>query len=590
MRKLVYTLVSFGALAMAGCTLPQMIKMVKDKKVDVSPNPLEVHKDTVKFAMSGSIPAKVLKKGTVLTVNTFYKYGESELALPPIPFKAEDYPANSTSETPVTKDFSFPYQPALKQGTLEIGFVASKGPKSKSTPRVAVATGLITTSKLVQNSYYAAFADHGYNNQEELIPVVVPNFLFERGKSVLRKSELKADQGKKLDAFIASKNITRTVTITGTHSPEGLERINSKLSEERAAAIEKFYREEMKKYDYQGVAADIKFILKPIVDDWSEFKTALASYTGVSAEEKTEYLNVINNGGTFEEQEKALKKLKSYNKVFKDVYPGLRAAKTEILIVKAKKTDAEISVLAKQITKGEAAADALSFEELMYSATLTPSLEEKAAIYEAATKKGSNWNAHNNLAATYIQQAIENPSAASGLVDKAAVQLDLAAKIKETPEVNANLATVTLWKGNPYKAYSYANKALNGASSDVSRGVNGVKGATEIYQAKYADAVRSTSSSTDSYVNLFNKGLAQLLSKDYSNAASSFAASTGKNPNYAIAFYGAAVAAARNNSGDAVVSNLVSAVKLDPSLKEKALTDLEFAKFNATDAFRNALK
>jgi outer membrane protein OmpA-like peptidoglycan-associated protein len=590
MRKLVYTLVSFGALALAGCTLPQMIKMVKDKKVEVSPNPLEVHKDTVNFAMSGNIPAKVLKKGTVLTVNTFYKYGESELALPAIPFKAEDYPANATSETPVSKNFSFPYQAAYKQGTLEIGFVASKGPKSKTTPRVAVATGIITTSKLVQNSYYAAFADHGYNNQEELVPVVIPDFIFERGKSVLRKSEIKAEKGKQLDAFIASKNITRTVTITGTHSPEGLERINSKLSEERAAAIEKFYRDQMKKYDYQGVAAEIKFILKPIVDDWSEFKTALASYTGVSAEEKNEFLNVINNGGTFEEQEKALKKLKTYNKVFKDVYPGLRAAKTEILTVKVKKTDAEISVLAKQITKGEVGADALSFEELMYSATLTPSLEEKAAIYEAATKKGSNWNAHNNLAATYIQQAIQNPSASSSLVDKAAAQLELAAKIKETPEVHANLATVTLWKGNPYKSYSHAAKALNGASNDVTRGVNGVKGACEIYMAKYADAVRSTSSSSDSDVNLFNKGLSQLLSKDYSNAASSFAESTRKNPNYAIAFYGSAVASARNNSGDAVVSNLVSAVKLDPSLKEKALTDLEFSKFNATDAFRNALK
>ncbi len=590
MRKLVYTLVSFGAFALAGCTLPQMIKMVKDKKVEVNPNPLEVHKDTVNFAMSGSIPPKVLKKGTVLTVNTFYKYEQSELALPPVPFKAEDYPGNATAETPVSKDFSFPYKPAYKQGMLQIEFVATKGTKSKNTPRVDIAPGVITTSKLVQNSYYAAFADHGYNNQEELIPVVVPNFLFERGRSVLRKSELKAEQGKQLDAFIASKNITRTVTITGTHSPEGLERINSKLSEERAAAIEKFYREEMKKYDYQGVAAEIKFILKPIVDDWSEFKTALASYTGITDEQKSEYLNVINNGGSFEEQEKALKKLKTYNKVFKDVYPGLRAAKTEILTVKNKKTDAEISVLAKQITKGEVGADALSFEELMYSATLTPSLEEKAAIYEAATKKGNNWNAHNNLAATYIQQAIDNPSAASSLVDKAAAQLDIASKLQNTPEVLANLATVTLWKGNPYKAYSYSAKALNGANNDVTRGVNGVKGACEIYMAKYADAVRSTSSSSDSPVNLFNKGLAQLLSKDYSNAASSFSQSSGKNPNYAIAFYGAAVAAARSNSGDAVVSNLTSAVKLDPSLKDKALTDLEFSKFNATDAFRNALK
>jgi len=589
MRKLIYSLLIIGTLTFTGCTLPQMIKMAKEQKLEIKPNPLEVHKDTVNFDMSGNLPIKLLKKGTVYTLNTFYKYGDNELALPALPLKAEDYPNSAKEETKVTKAFMFPYKDAYKTGTVEIQGVASKGTKSKTTPRMPYATGIITTSKLVQNSYYAAFAAHGYNNQEELIPVIIPDFIFERGKSVLRTSETKAEKGKQLDAFIASKNVTRTVTITGTHSPEGLERINSKLSEERAAAIEKFYRAQMKKYDYQGAAADVKFILKPIVDDWSEFKTALAAYNGISADEKTALLNVVNNGATFEEQEKQLKKLAGYNKVFKDVYPSLRAAKTEILTIKAKKTDDEMSVLAKQITTGQAGIDTLSFEELMYAATLTPSLEEKTAIYEAATKKGSNWNAHNNLGAAYLRAVIENP-AKTDLIDKAATQLEIAAKMNPSSEVHANLASVALMKGNPYKSYSHARAALNGANNDVTRGVNGVKGACEIYMANYGAAVTSTSSSSDNHVNLFNKGLAQLLNKDFSNASSSFAEATRKNSNYAIAYYGAAVAAAKSGSGDAVVSNLVNAVKIDPSLKEKALTDLEFAKFNTTDAFRNALK
>ncbi|MFM7431479.1 MAG: hypothetical protein ACKO1F_16495 [Flammeovirgaceae bacterium] len=589
MRKLIYSLLIIGTLTFTGCTLPQMIKMAKEQKLETKPNPLEVHKDTVNFDMSGNLPVKLLKKGTVYTLNTFYKYGDNELALPALPLKAEDYPNSAKEETKVTKAFMFPYKDAYKTGTVEIQGVASKGTKSKTTPRMPYATGIITTSKLVQNSYYAAFAGHGYNNQEELIPVIIPDFIFERGKSVLRTSETKAEKGKQLDAFIASKNVTRTVTITGTHSPEGLERINSKLSEERAAAIEKFYRAQMKKYDYQGAAADVKFILKPIVDDWSEFKTALAAYNGISADDKTALLNVVNNGATFEEQEKQLKKLAGYNKVFKDVYPSLRAAKTEILTIKVKKTDAEMSVLAKQITTGQAGIDALSFEELMYAATLTPSLEEKTSIYEAATKKGSNWNAHNNLGAAYLRAVIENP-AKTDLIDKAAAQLEIAAKMNPSSEVHANLASVALMKGNPYKSYSHARAALNGASNDVTRGVNGIKGACEIYMANYGAAVTSTSSSSDNHINLFNKGLAQLLNKDFSNALSSFAEATRKNSNYAIAYYGAAVAAAKSGSGDAVVSNLVNAVKIDPSLKEKALTDLEFAKFNTTDAFRNALK
>jgi outer membrane protein OmpA-like peptidoglycan-associated protein len=567
-----------------------MIKAAKEQKLEVAPNPLEVHKDTVNFDLAGNLPIKMLKKGTVYTINTFYKYGENELALDPAAYRSEDYPNSGTEEVKVSKAFSFPYQDAYKVGTVEVQGVASKGTKSKTTPRMPVATGIITTSKLVQNSYYAAFAEHGYNNQEELVPVVIPDFIFERGRSVLRPSETKAAKGKQLDAYIAAKNVTRTVTITGTHSPEGAERINSKLSEERAAAIEKYYRAQMKKYDYQGMADEVKFILKPVVDDWSEFKNSLATYEGITSDQKSEYLNIINGGGSFEDQEKQMKKLKTYNKVFKDVYPGLRAAKTEILTIKDKKTDAEISVLAKQITAGQVKSDTLSFEELMYSATLTPSNEEKAAIYEAATKKGSHWNAHNNLGAAYIALAMENPARASEYAEKASAQLDIAAKMQETSEVHANLATISLWKGNPYKAYSHATKALQGANNDVTRGVNGVKGACEIYMANYSAAVSSTSSALATDVNLFNKGLAQLLNKDFSNASSSFAEASSKNSNMAIAYYGAAVAAARSGNGDAVVSNLTSAVRIDSSLKEKALTDLEFTKFATTESFRSALK
>jgi len=589
MRKLLYAFIIMGTLTYTGCTLPKMVKMAKDQNLTVSPNPLEVHKDTVTYEMSATLPVKMLKKGTVYTVNSFYKYGDNELALDPVPFKAEDFP--STTETPTSKkSFTFPYKPEYKVGTLEVQGVASKGTKSKTTPRMPIATGMITTSKLVQNSYFAAFAGHGYNNQEEIIPVIIPDFIFEQGRSVLRTSEIKSAKGKQLDAFIAAKNVTRTVTITGTHSPEGTERKNSKLANERAAAIEKYYRAQMKKYDYKGMADSIKFIQKPIVDDWSGFKNALASYTGIPEDQKSAMLNVVNSGTDFEATEKQLQKLPGYKKVLKEVYPGLRTAKTEILTLKVKKTDAEMSVLSKQVTSGQVNADTLSFEELMYSATLTPSLDEKVAIYEAATKKGTNWAAHNNLGAAYLQQAIDNPSAASTLVDKAAAQLEIAAKIQETPEVNANLATIALWKGNPYKAYALSNKALNGASSDVARGVNGVKGASEIYMAKYPDAVRSESAAATSAVNSFNKGLAQLLNKDYTNASTSFSDAIKANSNYGIAYYGAAVAAARASNADGVVTNLTSAVKADPSLKEKALTDLEFTKYNTTDAFKNALK
>jgi hypothetical protein len=590
MRKALYSFLLIGALTLGSCTLPKMVKMAKDQQLTVTPNPLEAHKDTVAFEIAANLPAKMLKKGYTYTMNTYYKSGDKEIALEPISFKGDDFPNAATEQPKVTKTYSFPYSTAVRNGTLEIEGVASKGAKSKKTPnRLTIATGVIATSKLVKPVYFAAFSEHGYNNQEELSPIVIPDFIFEQGSSVLQRTEVKSPKGKQLDAFIASKNVTRTVTITGTHSPEGAERINGKLSPDRAAAIEKYYRDQMKKYDYQNLANEIKFILKPVIQDWTEFKNALATYNGITSEQKAEYLNIVNGGGTFEQAEKQLQKLSTYKKVFKDIYPILRTAKTEILSIKDKKSDAEISVLAKKLTQGQVKADTLTFEELMYAGTLTPSLEEKAAIYEAASKKGTNWNAHNNLGATYISQAIENPSNASGLADKAMAQLQIASKLKDTPEINANLASASLLKGNPYAAYNYAKKA-SGLSGDNGAGLNGVKASSEIYLAKYSDAVRSASASSETAVNLFNKGLAQVLNKDYQNALTSFKDASAKNSNLAVAYYGAAVASARLGNADGVVSNLSSAVKSDPSLKEMALSDLEFAKFSATEAFRNALK
>ena len=98
------------------------------------------------------------------------------------------------------------------------------------------------------------------------------------------------------------------------------------------------------------------------------------------------------------------------------------------------------------------------------------------------------------------------------------------------------------------------------------------------------------SNALDNAENLFNKGLAQLLSKDYQNAATSFNEAISKNSNLAIAHYGAAIAAARLGNADDVVKHLGNAAKADTNLKSAALSDLEFGKFATTQPFRDALK
>jgi len=571
---------------MSGCALNKMIKAAKDQQLTVTPNPLEVHADTVAFEMSAVLPTKMLQKGKIYTINTFYKYGDTELALDGIEFKADDFASSSTEQPRMSHNYSFAYMDAYKKGDLEIQGVAldPKNGKTKSTARLKVGEGVITTSKLVQKNYYAAYAGHGYNNAEELVPNKV-SFFFDQGRSNLKRSEVNSDRGKYLQAFIAEKNVTRTVTITGTHSPEGAERINSRLAPDRAKVIQDYYRAQMKKYDYKKLADSINFIPKPIIRDWADFKTALAAYDGITSEEKTAYLDIVNGSGTFEDKEDMLHKLASYKKVFRDVYPPLRSAKTEILTVKDKKSDAEISVLSKQVAQNQASADTLTLEELMYGATLTPSLAEKEAIYKAANTKGDSWNSHNNLGAVYVQMAMENPGEATRYAEMAVTQLQISINKKASAEAYINLGSAQLMQGNIQGALSSLRKvgSMN-PSGDNARGANGVLGALETMVAQYDRAVIALSNSQETAVNLFNKGLAQVLNKDYRNSLASFQEAIQKDGNFALASYGAAVANARLGDEAKTLENLTNAVKKDPSLKDMALNDLEFRNVNISSA------
>lgn len=583
MRKsnIVLAIIS-GLLIFSGCnSLKNMIKLAEQQQVDVVPSPLELHGDSVKFDISVVLPAKMLPEGYVYSLSTNYKYGESNLEVGKTTLDAADFPDSKTTTSRKSDSFSFAYADGMGSGDLEvIGTAIDEKGENSSTPARPVAKGIITTSLLAQDVYYTAYGEPGYTDQEELVPTNV-DLYFAQGSAVLRSSETRSDKGKAFRAFIADKNVTKTVTITGTHSPEGSETINSDLSENRAKAIERYYRAQMRRYDYKGMADSIQFILKPVIQDWSEFKDALSDYDGITDAQKSEIVKIVNGQGTFEDKEKALQDLDSYKTVFKDVYPGLRTAKTEVLTVKEKKTNAEISMIAKQIVAEDTTAtDSLSTGELLFAATLTPSLTEKEGIYKAATKQEGSWVAHNNLGAVYLDMAIEAEAADQNkYVEMAITQLEIAAKKKNTAEVLANMATAYELQGNKAQAYDAASAALEAKPGAHASGINGVKGALELKMGDYESALSSLGATEESASVAFDKGLAMLLNKDYDNATVGFENAIEIDADFALAYYANAIAAARAGKAEGVVSNLKSAVEKDATLKEKALSDLEFREF-----------
>lgn len=583
-----------GSTLFSSCTLQKMLKLAKQQQLEVSPSPLEVHGNKVTFELSAVVPPRTLPKGKVYTINTFYQFGDKEEKVGTIDFVGNEFPNSMTSTSRLSKTFSFPYRDGMDPGNLVLVGVASNPAtaKSKSSDKMPIAggNGLILTSLLTKDVLPVAFADHGYNDKEELVPTNV-EFYFEKGRSEFRNTEKKSDRATKLDAFIAEKNVTRTVTITGAHSPEGTERVNSNLANERAAVIEKHYRQVMKKYDYKGLADGIKFILKPVVEDWTAFKEAINAFGGLDNSQKAEVTRIVNGAGSFEDKERSLQELSYYKVILDEVYPSLRVAKTEILTVKVKKPNSEIAVLAKQIIDEKANLDVLSFEELMFAASLTPSMDEKEAMYKAATKKGGAWQAHNNLGAVYLSKAMNAEGAQRNkLMEEATVQFEIAANKMKAPEVWANLATIQAAQKNYEQAYSSLLEADKGKASEiVSRQINSAKGSIETRDGKYDLAVTSLSNATDDMIDVvFNRGLAYLLKKEFDSADNAFDEVLKANKNYALAHYTKAIVSARKNSESGVVSNLKNAVAIDPSLKAKAISDLEFNKF--ASAVTNALK
>ncbi len=594
MKKLNYAIaLLLAASIFSGCKLGTMIKLASDQDLQIDPSPLELKGDEVPFDMSAVLPPKMLPSGTMYTINTIYQYGDQEVAVGSVEFKAEDFPSSSSSTSRKSESFSFPYQDGMNPGTLYVEGVATitSSGKSKTSPRMEVAKGLVMTSAFAKAVVSPALADHGYNDKEELEPTNI-NFFFEQGRSRINPSlstggTSNRAKSNNMAAFIAEKNVTRTVTITGTHSPEGSETINADLSSDRAKAIESYYRAQMSRYDYKDMADEINFILKPVVQDWGMFKTAVADYDGITSDEKGQWLRIINGSGSFVDKEKQLQDLSSYKKVFNDIYPGLRSAKTEILTVVVKKPNATIAVLSKSIVSGKADMDTLTIDEFLFSATLTPSLDEKEAIFKAATKSG-DWRAHNNLGAIYLEKAkmSNNPNQ---LIQDAEAQLQIAANKQNAAEVQANMAAAAMLNGDMDAASEAIDAGMSASPSNMtSAKLKGMKGSLQLMSGDYEEAKASFAAAESSPTVTFDKGLTSLLTGDYGDAQTTLTGVTDNEKLAAEAYYLKAIASAKQNNVEAVGANLKMAVAKDASLKEKALNDLTFASY--ANAVADAVK
>lgn len=534
-----------------------------------TPNPLETKAGKVDATITGTFPVKYFQKNAIVTVTPVLKMsnGDSVKSTPSV-FQGEKVVGNDNvisykAGGTYTMNASFDYVPAMAVSELYLYFHVKSKKKEYDLKPVKVADGVIATSELLQKGKdgltAAIIADEFVRDIMEMTDAEI---LFLIQQSTVRKSETTTDQIKALtNKIVEAKNelnkSVESLKVSAYASPDGAVDLNTGLAEKRQKETEKFLNAELKKLN-SPLTIESRFT----PEDWDGFQKLMEKS---DIQDKQLILRVLSMYTDPEQREREIRNLSAaFKQIADEVLPKLRRSQLKLMVKVTGKSDAEIANLAKED------ASKLSVEELLYAATLTENLDEKAAIYKKATELySSDLRSFNNLGAVKFQQG--KVDEAAGLFNKA-LQIDA-----KNADANYNAGLCTLAKGENDKALVYFGKAA-GTSGDL-------KNATGTLYAATGDYAKAKSSFAGTNTN--NAALAQILNKEYNAAKNTLAAV--EKPDAQTAYL-SAVVAARTNDKDGVYSNLKTSIGKDSSMAAKAAKDLEFSKFWSDATFQSIVK
>lgn len=556
--------------------LNKLIKKQKEIVYNVSPNPIELHGDSIQFSVSGKFNPKLFPTKVTATVIPTIKYEGGEKELKSITLVG-DKAVGSGQKISYDKGGSFSYtsekiayEPGMKKAKVVIKAIGGFKSKTKALDPVEIADGTIITPLLVRHDEKPLFAKDNFvkttpANQTTHIYYVI-------NRSDVRPSEMKSEEMKNFTTnaqnYLASQWYElKGIEVSAFASPDGETSKNENLAKDRANSAIKAMIEEFKKInkDKNNKFGKEKEQYKIVTtrEDWEGFKE-LVQQSNLA--DKDIIIRVLSMYPDPDQRRKEIKNLsKTYIELADKILPRLRRSEIILQANKKSRTDEQIKTLCSS------APDSLSVEELLYGANLFTDLNTKLSIYQAAEKKyGNDWRTSNNLGAVLLMLNKTN-EAESAL--KRALQSS-----NGNPIVYNNLGIIEAKKNNRKAAMDYYNKA-SGAGKEV----NYNKGIIYIADGKYNDAVSAFGD-----FNGFNKALAQLLSGSADAVNNTIDNSNDKD--LAVSYYLKAIAAVRKGNTADVTKNLKLAFDKDASLKQYAKDDAEFLKIKGNSEFENLVK
>lgn len=554
------TMIALFAVILVSCS--SKLTPLSPSLFSVSPTPMEVQGSKIPVTVNGKFPEKWFNKNAEITITPVLKWGISEQVGTSVNYQGENIAGNGIvisqkQGAPFTIKSDFDYDPEMTNPALYLRFTTLVKNKPVTLPDVKISEGLITTAALA-NALTNTPADAPDDFQKLIKDAYDAKILFLIQQAELRSSQLNSSD------LTAWKNLVKSadnnpkqtvnVEVLAYASPDGGYELNSKLAEKREKNTTGYLNKEFKK---ENVNTNV--YANYTAQDWEGFKKLVEAS---NLQDKDLILRVIS---MYQDPADREREIKNISVVYKDlaetILPQLRRSRLIANVETVGKTDSEL------IQAFNTNPSILTANELLYTATLEGTPKER--IYTVVTQRfPTDYRGWNNLGAFYFE---------NGQIDAAQKAFVKAQQINnKAPEPNMNLGLLAMADGDIIKAEQLIASGSQANTSGEALGLLYLK------KGDYNKAIQAFGNTKSN-----NAALAQILTKNYNQAEQTLNAISNKD---GMTHYLEAIVAARTNDATGVAHHLGAAFAADPSLRQQAIYDLEFAKFANNAAVSSLLR
>ena len=316
-----------AGMAAAGCSsASKMAEMYENVKVECDPEVLEVIAGNIDAVVTVTYPADYFHPKAILEVTPVLVYEDGEDEMRTIVYQGDkvkdNFKAVSSDGQTVKERIHFDYVEGMEQAHLELRPVVTYGAKTYTVPARKIADGCNTTYMLVESAPRVEYKKDNY--QEIIRQTEEGQILYGINSSTVSNNQLKSQSIKDFQAALDEIKANERKALVGTEviayaSPDGGEKLNTKLSDKRSETADKAFGTVTKGKDVAQTS------VKSMGQDWEGFQELVAKS---DIEDKDLILRVLNMYSDPAVRESEIKNISEiYTSLKKSVLPELRRAR-----------------------------------------------------------------------------------------------------------------------------------------------------------------------------------------------------------------------------------------------------------------------